>query len=661
MTRSDTERHNAATRRLYDPAKNAAIRAFRAVDGEGGNVPELVRVMGEMQAVGNRHQYLSLRAGDRLLETGKPLSWEECFRFLCDLPRYCIPVAYFFDYDVTMMIRTLPQEVAVRLLERHKRSDGHGHVTPVKHGGFEFDYLPHKEFKVRPAGRSWWSVVSDTGSFFQMSFLKTLQKWNIGTPEEQEMIRRGKEMRADFAETDEEIRAYNALECLLLEQLMTEFRNVCEDIGYLPGKWQGPGNLAAAMLKTHNVPTHDDIPIMSNHTFRMLAQESYYGGRFEITCTGHISQAVYQYDINSAYPYIIRSLPCLIHGSWKRVKSMPESGLWFGAVKFTTNSNTLCNLPVRLKNGNIRYPRNGAGVYWSDELEAAQRAGTVITEFREGYVYEKHCDCKPFAFIDDVYRKRIEVGKGNKGYALKLAINSLYGKMAQSIGAAPWANPVYASLITSGCRAMIIDAYQEDPGACVMIATDGIFMTKPVTTVREHETDLGAWEMTRHDNGIFIVQPGIYFLNDDAKTRGVEHVRIASMRPEFEDALRKFIESRGVDHKVTVEVTNFITARQAITWRKWHLAGTWDKTTRQIGFDWSSKREPYRVSISDDGMIRTYPYEGSQDEWSVPYSRVIGGNTIMSMTPEEAEGDESPGLAERSRQESQPDWLERMF
>src|ERR1700691_3882240 len=109
----ELDKHNYATRRLHDPSKNPSIRQFRGVDGEGGTVPDPSVLFGE------RHLYLSLRCGAQLLATGEPLHWRDCFEFLLSQPAYHIDVAYFFDYDVTMIIRTMPEERARRLLNRH--------------------------------------------------------------------------------------------------------------------------------------------------------------------------------------------------------------------------------------------------------------------------------------------------------------------------------------------------------------------------------------------------------------------------------------------------------------------------------------------------------------------------------------------------------------
>jgi hypothetical protein len=620
------------------------------VDGEGGNVPE------EGTLFGNRHQYLSLRVGPELLETGKPLSYQECFNFLSgQSPKY-LYVAYFFDYDVTMMIRTLPKHVAAQLLNRHLRGarNDPNWTIPVTYDGYDFDYLPHKEFKIRRTGTKHWITISDVGQFFQGSFLSTLKKWNIGTPDELAMIEKGKSMRADFTEFTEETRAYNALECVLLEQLMTEFRAVCEQTGYVPKKWQGPGYLASAMLAYHGVPKRDEIPILKNPDFYNLALAAYYGGRFEITATGPIRGPVYQYDINGAYVGLLRTLPCLTHGSWRQVHDRPDSGLWFGKVYFNHDMpRFLCNLPVRMKNGNIFYPKEGNGVYWSTELYAAEKNGTHI-EFDSGWVYESHCNCRWFDFVDSYYAQRLKLGKSAKGYVLKLAGNSIYGKLAQSIGYAPWANPVWAGLITAGCRAQLIEAYSQDEYDTYMLATDGIFVSKKLNVLTSR--DLGDWEETIHPDGMLIVQPGIYFIGDESKTRGVERGKIAAMRSDFESQWNKFLDSHGLDHTVSIPVQNFITARQAIQRNKWEIAGTWETTTRELSYDWEIKRKS-GYGLYRNMALRTVPHNGKKDLTSVPYQRMIGGSLRLGYEDRYAD----PGLVEKARMEEQPDWVQPLF
>src|SRR5437660_9483876 len=87
---------------------------------------------------------------------------------------------------------------------------------------------------------------------------------------------------------------------------------------------------------------------------------------------------------------------------------------------------------------------------------------------------------KPFSFIPDVYAYRqqlIQEGSGAEK-ALKLAINSLYGKTAQSVGYStdrnrgkpPYHNMVVAGMTTSKTRAKLMEAAMQKPDSVIMLA-----------------------------------------------------------------------------------------------------------------------------------------------------------------------------------------------
>src|SRR6266487_3962473 len=148
-------------RTLYDRKKDRhrerqTLRPFAGVDGEGGNV-------------WGRHEYMLLRAGRRVITNPAGLGWRECLGFLADLPRDAIYVSFFFDYDVTKMLQGLPEQRLRRLLDRDSRPVGPDKSTllAVDVPGFQIDYLPGKEFRVRRAheggGYGKWLIVSDVG------------------------------------------------------------------------------------------------------------------------------------------------------------------------------------------------------------------------------------------------------------------------------------------------------------------------------------------------------------------------------------------------------------------------------------------------------------------------------------------------------------------
>jgi len=640
---------------------------FATVDGEGGNVPDSTTLFG------TKHEYLMLRADSQVLNLNRPLHYRDCFDFLSGLSRHYIWTGFAFDYDVTMMCRGLSEERARRLYDptERLRKDDPSLAFPTIDidNTWRIGYLPHKEFKVARideispgSHQPQYTTISDTFGFFQSSFVKTLEKWNIGTPDQKEQIQKGKNLRAEFGEMTQEIIDYNALECVLHDELMEKFREICREVGYVPRRWQGAGQLATAMLQAHGVPKRDDIPAMQNERFRALANAAYYGGRAETTAVGHVPGPVFQCDINGAYVAALQTLPCLIHGTWTYVRTQPPPGkLWVGHLSFHHGQDRILNnLPVRSKNGTIFFPQKGTGYYWSPEVASACRFGTQI-QFHSGWVYSSKCDCKPFDWIPGYYAKRLRLGKSDRGTVLKLGGNSIYGKIAQSIGRAPWANPVWAGLITAWCRAQIIEAYGAHPEDTFMIMTDGIFMaTMPKHIVAS--TTLGGWEVKKHDH-LFIIQPGLYFLPEDIKTRGVPHGRIVDLQDEFRERADEFNRTMRMPKPVSVPVENFITMRQALARRKWHIAGTWEKTSKAISFDWSSKRlETGVLREKGTGIIRTLPIVSSVDIASVPYSKIIGGGIGDQIQKSPFERNElEPSLDEKERIDEQPDWVQPLF
>lgn len=636
-----------------DKLDSFGTRPFAGVDGEGGNID-------------GRHSYLLLRAGKHLLETGKPLNSLECLWFLSELPHDKIWVAYFFDYDVTMMLRDLPPAKLERLLDTDcRRVPGKPCSSfPIDYGDFQIDYMPRKEFKVRRRTGSKiiidaktskhrrintytrWTVIHDVGSFFQCSFVKALRTWFSDEPKftpHIDQIAEGKLRRTEFTVLDEYEREYNQLEILFIARLMEKFREVCNQNNVRPGKWQGPGNIVSAVLKRERVPLNKDTPLWTERPEIMeFCNDAYYGGRFETAVYGLVNQPVYQYDINSAYAAMYGKLPCLIHGEWLPITEMPDDGsLYVGNVRFShIGQPKWCTLPVRSEKGTLNFPVHGNGTYWSHELEIARQYAEI--EFVEGYKYVPRCGCQLFDWVPDMYAERQRIGRGAKGKVLKIVLASTYGKLAQSVGCAPYANPIWAGIIVSGVRAQLISAtLSDDQGWNVlMLATDGLFTTSPITSLPLGD-QLGEWEETEHP-GMFIVQSGIYFIEGQAaKTRGTPFSAITQGEDRFYGAWLRYMEEnilkweRPEDVKappyVVIKLMNFVGLRLALARNKPELAGQWLSVSKRVSFDWRQKRT---LLVEADGTLHkcyvkaslhTWPLEGSTDTINVKYKRRIGG------------------------------------
>jgi hypothetical protein len=99
-------------------------------------------------------------------------------------------------------------------------------------------------------------------------------------------------------------------------------------------------------------------------------------------------------------------------------------------------------------------------------------------------------------------------------------MNSIYGKLAQSIGKPKFQNWIWAGMITSGTRAMILDfiGLHKDRNNVLAIATDGIYTRERIVPPKPRDTGtfhlkkpLGGWEEKIYPRGMFFARPGIYW------------------------------------------------------------------------------------------------------------------------------------------------------
>ncbi len=493
------------------------------------------------------HQYELFGIGqDYIGEKGKSLSYNEIFAFLYskrdEYPDHAF-VGYFLGYDYTNWIKNISEYEARKLLTASgiagRTIPETGFKWPVNiSDDWQIDFLGNKRFQLRPFvpyanynvkivrhkdGTETpvkqhpykWMYICDAGSFFQTSLLNAIDPKKSSTPavsdSEFAILKTGKGRR-DVAEFDDETIRYNQMENevlpRLLEQLDDGFRE--DGIRLNKNQWYGPGAAAQKYMDLIKIPTGEEIREVVPVWAEEPARYAYYGGWFETTRVGPTGGTSWSYDINSAYPHVIRNLPCLLHGKWERGRGRPpetpENGFVLAYVETSTFADRwdrpmLGGLSHRQPGGAIVRPLETKGWHFLHEIEAARRAGCHEKERYFKWVSYRpyQCECgNPFQSVEDLYLGRLAVGKNTpNGKAKKLVYNSIYGKLAQSIGHPKYANAIYASLITSGCRTMILDSIATHPDkthAVLMIATDGIVFKSRHPSLDIDPARLGAWE-----------------------------------------------------------------------------------------------------------------------------------------------------------------------
>jgi len=384
--------------------------------------------------------------------------------------------------------------------------------------------------RVRKSDGSFGSVkvasitLYDVWSFFNTSFVKACEKF-LGGSDELETIKRGKERRSIFSfhDLDAEILPYCILEVRFLVSLMERFRTLLYNAGFRIRMWHGPGAIASFVLRQENIHAH---MAATPEPVREAAQYAYAAGRFELPKAGRF-ETVYSVDQNSAYPNAIAQLPSLANGEWVRVVGKPKRLARFGVYRIKSEprfqdmlSRKLAPLFHRDGQGRISYPWINDGWYWSPEVSLIFHDSrfTIL----EGWEFIPSTNERPFAFVAGMFNKRLQWQREENSaeYALKIALNSLYGKMAQRVGwdtekrkPPRWHQLEWAGWVTSYTRACIYRMSQRlGLDSIVAIETDGIYTTRdPRTANVVHDTALGEWKISNYGE-TFYIQNGLAWL-----------------------------------------------------------------------------------------------------------------------------------------------------
>lgn len=604
------------------------------------------------------------------IQSSQELQWHEIFEFLYHhYEKQTAYVGFFLGYDFTQIFKTLPESRAEILLTRSGRAKRRHRIPhlpphPVECRGWHFDILAHKRLRIRPKSctceyatckhkHAPWMYICDTGGFFQTSFLNVIKSWpNLISTKVYEKIKEGKERRST-AVLDEEMEYYNRLENHCLELVLTELDKSFQSLGInlTAQKWFGPGQAAQAWMKCR-APDREIIKERIPEWFQDACRKSYFGGWFEIFAHGIIPGESHEYDVNSAYPFVIASLPCMLHGNYTRGKRKPPIDLEQTQICLVRArlESTKSNQPYigvalhRDKKGRISRPVKSEGWYWLDEVQAAQNAGCINkVRFFEWMAY-RPCKCKPpMREVRDLYQTRLSVGKESPlGKACKLVYNSMYGKFAQSVGNPLFGNACYASRITSGCRTMILNAIATHPRKCeavLMVATDGVYFNSPHPTLTTSD-ELGQWGHKSKWN-LTLFKPGVYW-DDNAreeikrgehpnfKARGISAIDFAESIIDVDIQFDAWFEKERIstpEEWPSVSYTpNFsmTTALQALIQHDWSLAGLVDDSREMKQNSWPGDKRKDRAYLDRQvGYFRTLPKK-LHDYKSVEYKKLFG-------------------------------------
>ncbi len=551
------------------------------------------------------------------------LTTDECLLTLINSTddKYAIHVCFGASYDVNMMLRNIP-EIDLRLLHSGESID---------YKSYRLSYKARKSFEIKEYESIYQKFVFDEKSnkwerkykksivlwdvfgFFQSSFIAALKSYfcsgnQLPLLKEKylkiiDKIQEGKTRRGSFTEQELQdfVVPYCKLEVDALEELMQLLHSYICEANLEITRWDGAGAIAAAMLKKYGVKEHIDEKYIPNQVV-INAEYAFFGGRIETLKYGNYENKVYHADINSAYPTEQEDIPSLKYGEWKHtqfidnqeIKNSPKLTLCLVSWKSKLGLKTLIGpFPWRDKKDRVFFPGAGKGWVWLPEVLAcidtmSSGKHEVQLYIHETWSFYPTSDIKPYKFIREMYDfRKLLISRGSGAEkVVKLGLNSLYGKTAQSLGydskrklKPPYHNLIIAGYVTSATRAKMVRVAMQNPSAIIMLATDGLYSTKPMNVPGANSTEkkLGEWEYQVHE-WITIVVSGVYWYKsvdkeENAYSRGFDKYTL--MRELVLNCWENNID------KLECETTRFVGLGSAIGLNNFRYWCTW-RTIKRI-------------------------------------------------------------------------------
>ena len=584
---------------------------FIALDGEG------------LSREDGTHDYVLLAASDgSFIEdySSGGLSTEECFEFLLDIAekyKGYILTGFYTSYDVNMIFRDLPPDVLAALWT------GSTYTWRATSAGFKqyrLEYVPNRMLRIKQGcwslneitGRPKWTTFRsviwwDSFQFFQMSFVKALGDWKVGSENTIKQISDMKDARGTFeaAEIDN-IREYCFSECRLLVDMMLKVSDTLDLLNIKLTSWYGAGSIASALFKSYKLKEHivQDWSEIDDE-LNTVVMSAYYGGRVETFAVGILDGASVNYDVRSAYPAATIELPSLTECEVLELTEYDydeKYAIW--KVNWKANELPLKFTPFPFRHmKRIYWPHTGSGWYHAEEVRAAidvfNANGRISVTVERGYAFRPSNQEKPFSWVGELYEERaIYKAAGDpREKIIKLALNSLYGKTAQSIGGMDGKPPPYqcylwAGMITADCRAKLMRAAALSGDNLLAIATDGLF-TKQEIAELDCKAGLGNWDFTNVEAGLMLIQPGVYATPNLGKINGsfAKSRGFSSKKLRYDDFVVEW-DNKKMAGAIKIAETRFIGFGYALAvnrlddlWRRWidgektiHFSGTISKS-----------------------------------------------------------------------------------
>ena len=228
----------------------------------------------------------------------------------------------------------------------------------------------------------------------------------------------------DFETTNMgELIKYNEQDCVILWHALDTFETGILDLGGQLNMTQA--STALELFRRRFLKA----PIRTNDNVNEVARRSYFASRVEVI-RDSCEDALY-YDINSSFPH---AMTFEAPGSITKTssKKLPDRGLYLAKLRVSVPDMYLPPLPFRPEEGGSVYFPIGVwdGWFMNTDVELLLREGGDILRVGEVVHFEPFNDLAEYART--LYEKRMRSSSDAEKVIVKILLNSLYGKFAET-------------------------------------------------------------------------------------------------------------------------------------------------------------------------------------------------------------------------------------
>lgn len=231
----------------------------------------------------------------------------------------------------------------------------------------------------------------------------------------------------DYKKLEANVRTFHRAE------IIAYLKNDCENLYRMVDEFVGEygfgltlaGRTFAALKSRFNIE-----PPKTNGFYDTKMRKYYYGGRVEFFELGHLRGQFSIFDINSAYPAVMRSKHCF-NTDFISVNVLPTNREILQTCFISLRGESFGGIPWRTEENGLSF-KPTTGVFNLTGWELLAALDLKLLKIKSVLVCHRPLECRDFsAFVDYFYALKRKAAKGSSDELFaKLLLNSCYGRFA---------------------------------------------------------------------------------------------------------------------------------------------------------------------------------------------------------------------------------------